>query len=95
MFSTRFMQRGYKEEASTVTLRVVGGDKKESLKTETIKYGPESQVTRTREWPVLSSERTPHINKPATVWQESRSGRKPQVGALFQDRLADWPSVVI
>jgi hypothetical protein len=46
------------------------------------KYGRESQGTHTREWlcwlrpeaivnnrPVLSSERAPHINKPATVWR--------------------------
>jgi hypothetical protein len=67
---------------STVTLRVVGGDKKGSLDFETAKYGRESHRTQTREWlrwqgpaatvndrPVLSSERTPQINKPATVWQ--------------------------
>jgi hypothetical protein len=34
---------------STVTLRVVGGDEKGSLKSETVKYGHESQMTRTRE----------------------------------------------
>jgi hypothetical protein len=34
---------------STVTLRVVGGDEKGSLKTEIIKYGREIQGTRTRE----------------------------------------------
>jgi hypothetical protein len=34
---------------STVTLRVVGGDEKRSLKSETVKYGRESQGTRTRE----------------------------------------------
>jgi hypothetical protein len=34
---------------STVTLRVVGGDEKENLKSETVKYGRESQVTLTRE----------------------------------------------
>jgi hypothetical protein len=32
---------------STVTLRVVRGDEKGSLKSETVKYGHESQVTRT------------------------------------------------
>jgi hypothetical protein len=32
---------------STVTLRVVGGDEKESLKSETVKCGRESQETRT------------------------------------------------
>jgi hypothetical protein len=34
---------------SLVTLRVVGGDEKRSLKSETVKYGRESQGTRTRE----------------------------------------------
>jgi hypothetical protein len=34
---------------STVTLRVVGGDEKRNLKSETVKYGRESQGTRTRE----------------------------------------------
>jgi hypothetical protein len=34
---------------STVTLRVVGGDGKGSLKSEAVKYGREYQGTRTRE----------------------------------------------
>jgi hypothetical protein len=34
---------------STVTLRVVGGDENGSLKSGTVKYGRESQETRTRE----------------------------------------------
>jgi hypothetical protein len=34
---------------STETLRVVGGDEKGSLKSETVKYGRDSQGTRTRE----------------------------------------------
>jgi hypothetical protein len=34
---------------STVTLRVVGGDEKGSLKSERVKYEHESQVNRTRE----------------------------------------------
>jgi hypothetical protein len=34
---------------STVSLRVVGGDEKGSLKSETVKWGRESQGTRTRE----------------------------------------------
>jgi hypothetical protein len=67
---------------STVTLRVVGGDEMGSLESETVKYGHESYGTRTRKWlhwrgpvaiangrPVLSSERAPQINKPATVRQ--------------------------
>jgi hypothetical protein len=67
---------------STVTLRVVGGDENGSLESETVKYGCESQGTRTPEWvrwrgpvaiaidrPVLSSEGAPQINKPESVWQ--------------------------
>jgi hypothetical protein len=65
---------------STVTLRVIGGDEKGSLKPETVKYGRKSQGSRTRErlrWqgpaahtkyrPVLSSERAPHGIKNITV----------------------------
>jgi hypothetical protein len=65
---------------STVTLRVVGGDEKGSLKSERVKYGHESQGTRIRErvrWrglaaytkdrPVLSSGRAPQKNWTVTV----------------------------
>jgi hypothetical protein len=64
-FSVGSVQRGYLEDhrryravstrveagsnTSTVTLRVVGGDEKGSLKSETVKYGRESQGARTRE----------------------------------------------
>jgi hypothetical protein len=34
---------------STVTLRVVGGDEKGSLETDTVKYGHESHRNRPRE----------------------------------------------
>jgi hypothetical protein len=74
---------------STVTLRVVGGDEKGSLKSETAKYGRNSQGTRTRErlrWqgpaahskdrPVLSSERAPHGFKNVTVRRIPFSVRK-------------------
>jgi hypothetical protein len=57
---------------STVILRVIGGDKKGSLKFETVKYGRETQRARTKDrlrWqgpaayikdrPILSSERAP------------------------------------
>jgi hypothetical protein len=67
---------------STVALRVVGGNEKGSLESETVKYGHESQGTLAGEllrWrapaailndrPVLSSERVPYINEPATVLQ--------------------------
>jgi hypothetical protein len=65
---------------STVTLQVVGGDEKGSLKSVTAKDSNNSQGTRTREglhWqrtasytkdrPVLSSGRAPHKNKTVTV----------------------------
>jgi hypothetical protein len=74
---------------STVTLRVVGGDEKGSLKSETVKYGRKSQGTRTRvrlRWqgpaaltkdrPVLSSERVPHGIKNVTVKLIPYSERK-------------------
>jgi hypothetical protein len=67
----------------TVTLRVVGGDEKGSLKTETVKYGREFEGTRiperlcwqgpaayTKDRPVLSSERAPHKSKTVTVKQQ-------------------------
>jgi hypothetical protein len=69
---------------STVAMRVVRDDEKESLEPETVKYeyGRESHGARTPKllrWrgaaeivndsPILSSERAPHINKPLTVWQ--------------------------
>jgi hypothetical protein len=65
---------------STVNLRVVGGDEKGSLRSETVKEVNETKLTRTRErlrWrgpaaytkdrPVFSSERAPHKNKSVTV----------------------------
>jgi hypothetical protein len=65
---------------STVTLRVVKGDKKGSLNSETVKHSCESHGTRTQErlrWQgpaaytkdrlVLLSERALHKNKTVTV----------------------------
>jgi hypothetical protein len=64
---------------STMTLRVIGGDEKGSLKSETVKYGHEYHRTRTREnalerassicknRSILSSERAPQKNKTVTV----------------------------
>jgi hypothetical protein len=65
---------------STVTLRVVGGGEKRSLKSETISYGREFQGTRerlrweglaarTKDRPVLLSERAPRKSKTVTVKQ--------------------------
>jgi hypothetical protein len=67
---------------STANLRVVGGDEKGSVKSETVKYGRESQGTRTLErlhWQgpvayikdrlVISSEKAPHKIKTITIKQ--------------------------
>jgi hypothetical protein len=67
----------FDSNTSTVTLRVVGGDEKETLRSETVKYRREAQGTRTRErlrWqgpaaytkdrPILSSERAPSKTRP-------------------------------
>jgi hypothetical protein len=55
---------------STVTLRVVGGDEKGSLKSETVKY-EKTMLARTssinKRHTRLSSERAPHKNKTVTV----------------------------
>jgi hypothetical protein len=72
-----------------VTLLVVGGEEKISLRFETVKYGRESQGTETRErlrWqgpaaytkyrPVLSSERAPHKNMTVTVKASERLDTK-------------------
>jgi hypothetical protein len=69
-------------ETSILALWVIGGDKRGSLKSETVKYDHKSYETQTQKWlhwqgpaaivndrPVLSSERAPHITKPATVWE--------------------------
>jgi hypothetical protein len=81
-FERKTLPCGGGSNTSTVTLRVVGGDEKASLESETVKYGHEFYGTRTRKWlrwrapakivndrPVLSSERAPEIKKPATVRQ--------------------------
>jgi hypothetical protein len=67
---------------STVTLRIIEGDEKESLESERVIYGLEFQGAWIRErlrWqepaayikdkPVLSSERAPHKNKTVNVKQ--------------------------
>jgi hypothetical protein len=81
-FSQGYKRRAIAQKGSntsTVTLRVVGGDENGSLESETVN-GHESHGSRARKclgWrrpgaivndrPVLSSDRVPHINKPATV----------------------------
>jgi hypothetical protein len=66
---------------TTYALRDIGGHEKGSLESERARYGHESHRTGTREWlrwqrpaailkdwPVLSSEKAPYINKPVFVW---------------------------
>jgi hypothetical protein len=61
---------------STVTLRVVGGDEKGSLKSETVgtrtreRLRWQGPAAYTKDRPVLSSERAPHKNKTATVKEQ-------------------------
>jgi IS5 family transposase len=87
---------------STVTLRVVGGDEKESLKYETVIYGREYQGARTRErlrWqepaaytkdrPVLSSERAPHKKQERNCHTEINIWSWAIDGARYQDLLTD------
>jgi hypothetical protein len=85
VFSVLWSDSRLYNEKPTITDsgRVVGGDEKGSLKSEAVKYGRKSQGTRTRErmrWqgpaartkdrPVLSSERAPHGIKNVTVRQK-------------------------
>jgi hypothetical protein len=90
------------------TLRVVGGDEKGSLKSETVKYGRKSQGTRTRErlrWqgpavytkdkPVLSSERTSHGIKNVTVRRIPYSEREKNLvvsPGWVLYTKTDWPT---
>jgi hypothetical protein len=87
---------------STVTLRVVGGDEKGSLKSKTVKYGRESQGTRTQErlrWrrpapctkdrPVLSKERTPHKKQDSNCQKVINIWSWAPDGARHQDWLTD------
>jgi hypothetical protein len=68
VFSAWPVQSGYKEN-------VVGGDEKGSLKSETVKYGLETQeglhwqgpVAYTKDRPVLSPERALHKNRAVIV----------------------------
>jgi hypothetical protein len=88
---------------SNVTLRVVEGDEKWSLKSETVKYGCESQGTWTQErpcWqgpaactndrPVLSSERAPHKEWDCNCQTVINIWSWAPDWAWHEDRLTDW-----
>jgi hypothetical protein len=88
---------------SIVALQVVGGDEKESLESETVKYGRESRGTRTREqlqWrapavivnvrPVFSSERE---RPTSTNPQLSHSDTNLVISSrCVLHRKTDWPT---
>jgi hypothetical protein len=62
---------------STVTLRVVGGDEKRSLKSGTVRYSHESQGTRIRE---------------KLRWRGPAAYKKDRPMGLYTKTLTDWPS---
>jgi hypothetical protein len=88
---------------SSVTLRVVGGDEKRSLKSEAVKYGYESQGTRTRErlrWRGPTAYTRPLVREGAP--QQDRNCQRviniwswAPDGARHQDLPTDWPSVAM
>jgi hypothetical protein len=95
------------QRRSTVTLRVVGGDEKGSLKSETVKYGRESQGTRARErlrWqgPAAYIKDTRPLVREGAPQKQDRNCQividiwswAPH-GARHQDLLTEWPSVAM
>jgi hypothetical protein len=76
---------------STVTLRVVGGNEKGSLESETVKYGQESHGTRTRK---LLRWRGPAaivndsvITMTASLQLKKKNAGRESQGACSQDEL--------
>jgi hypothetical protein len=67
---------------STVTLRVVGGDEKGSLKSETVKYGRKSQGTHTREilrwqWLAACTKDRPLVREGVPQKTDRNCGHEP------------------
>jgi hypothetical protein len=88
---------------STAALRVVEGDKKGSLESETVKYGHESHGTRTPEWmrwrgpaaivndrPILSSERMLRKECERRCSIEKKKTFWPRVTRVLAPRRTDW-----
>jgi hypothetical protein len=88
---------------STVTLRVVGGGEKGSLKSETVKYGRKSQGTRTRKKTVLARASSIYKRQTRPLVREGtpqKQDRNCQIviyiwswapdGVWHQDLLTDW-----
>jgi hypothetical protein len=94
--------------AATTALRVVGGDEKESLKSETVKYGHEPQGTRTprktklaRASSIYKRQTRPLVREGATQKQDRNCQTIINIwswapdGARHQDLLVDRPSVAM
>jgi hypothetical protein len=97
---------GAGSNASTVTLRVVGGDEREvsnlsrwSVGADPVVLAPEIDCAgedRQRLWTADPSFRRGwgggerSISGPETAWQWWKSARGPQIGALFRSGLANW-----
>jgi hypothetical protein len=80
---------------STVTPRVVGGDEKGSLKSETVKYGPESKGTRialARASSIHKRQTRPLVREGASQKQDRNCETVIKSGARHQDLLTDCQS---
>jgi hypothetical protein len=88
---------------TTVTMRVVGGDEKGSLKSETVKYGCESKGTRTQErlrWqgPAAYKKSNPLVREGVPQKPDHNCRAVINIwswapdGAWHQDLLIDWLS---
>jgi hypothetical protein len=87
---------------STVTLRVVGGDRKGSLECETVKYGRESHETRTRKWLIWRGPATIVNERPSSLQRERPTAKNPQLSDSNKnlvvsprwvlDTKTDWPT---
>jgi hypothetical protein len=87
---------------STVTLRVVWGEEKGSLKSERVKYGRESQELRTREWLRWVGPAAIVNDRPYSRQRERPTSTNPQLSDGNKNLVAslgwvlysktDWPT---
>jgi hypothetical protein len=73
------IQCGGGVDTSTMILRVVGGDRKGSLESETVKYGRESHVTRTRKRLRCEGQQQLWTTDPSSRQRERPTSTKPQL----------------
>jgi hypothetical protein len=64
---------------STVALRVVGGNGKGSLESETVKYGHESHETRTRKGLLWRDQQQLYTTDPSSRQREHPTSTNPQL----------------